>query len=79
MALMIWSPYRGAAHATLIVETADAGVVEIGTGPAASEGAHPFDATRGKRFGFIVLDGKREDLAVPRLRELDKSAVVAAR
>jgi hypothetical protein len=43
MALMFWSPFRGAAHATLIIETADAGVVEIGTGPAASEGAHPFD------------------------------------
>jgi predicted transglutaminase-like cysteine proteinase len=65
MALMIWSPYRGAAHATLIVETADAGVVEIGTGPAASEGAHPFDASRGKRFGFIVLDGSARSRCSP--------------
>jgi hypothetical protein len=80
MALMFWSPFRGAAHATLIIETADAGVVEIGTGPAASEGAHPFDPTRGKRFGYIVLDGQRMMTLFPGYTlNGDRSAVEAAR
>jgi predicted transglutaminase-like cysteine proteinase len=59
MALMIWSPFQGAGHATLIVDTADAGLVEVGTGPAATESARPFDVTRGARFAYIVMDGNR--------------------
>jgi predicted transglutaminase-like cysteine proteinase len=79
MALMVWSPATGGAHATLVVDTADAGLVEIGTGPA-SEGPHTFDPKNGRRFGFIVLDGRREIVPFPGyLVTSDHSAVISAR
>lgn len=80
MALMIWSPYPGAGHATLIVDTADAGLVEVGTGPAATESPHPFDPSQGARFGYIVMDGARAITPFPGyIVTRDRTAVVTAR
>jgi predicted transglutaminase-like cysteine proteinase len=64
MRLMIWEPVPGAGHATLLVQTADAGEVEIGVGPD-SEGPHPYDAKKGRRFGAIRFDGRQELIPEP--------------
>lgn len=58
MGLMIWSPAYGVGHATLMVETADAGIVEIGVSD--SETARPMDWTRGKRAAYMVANGARQ-------------------
>ncbi|UTC29827.1 putative transglutaminase-like cysteine peptidase [Bajunvirus bajun] len=59
MALMIWAPGGTSGHATLLVETADAGVVEIGVG--VYETPMPFQETRPVRLGSVLMDG---DLSV---------------
>jgi len=55
MRLIIWSPSVGSAHATLVVETADAGEVEFGVG----EASRPYDPNLGDRFGSMRFDGRR--------------------
>lgn len=57
MGLMIWAPWQGAAHATLMVRTKDAGVVEIGVGPG--ETPRQFNWTAGYRAAYMPMDGKR--------------------
>lgn len=51
MWLMIWAPSPETGHATLVVETADAGTVEIGV--SYDETPHPFDDAKGERFASI--------------------------
>lgn len=58
--LMLWGYPTGGGHATLLVETADAGVIEVGNGPAATQGPQPYNPARGKRFATIRFDGKRK-------------------
>lgn len=71
--LSMWSPSPGAAHATLLVETADKGWYEIGVGRGTPA---PYDAALGVRFAGIRMDGKKQIAPMPgfRLRE-DRSAV----
>lgn len=57
MRLMAWLPVPWAAHATLVVQTADAGEVEVGVGR--HETPHPYDLTKGVRVGYLVMDGHR--------------------
>ena len=57
MGLMMWAPYQGAAHATLMVRTKDVGVVEVGVGPR--ETPKSFVWTTGFRAAYMPMDGKR--------------------
>lgn len=57
MSLMIWMPSPEGAHATLLVETADRGLLEVGVGP--SEVALPYRAEIGWRFAVMPMDGAR--------------------
>lgn len=56
MALMIWSPDRLSGHATLLVETSDAGILEIGVSP--TEGPRLFNERLGVRLGYVLMDGR---------------------
>lgn len=58
MTLMLWSPRAGFAHATLVVETSDAGFVEIGVNP--DELPQRYDPAKGVRFDTIRFDGSRK-------------------
>jgi len=55
--LVIWAPYADAGHATLLIDTANAGEIEVGVGDV--ELPHPMDWAYGKRFATIRFDGKR--------------------
>jgi len=58
MGMVMWLPDDYTAHATLLVDTADAGYVEIGVGSA--ELPKPIDWTEGRRLAILWMDGKRE-------------------
>lgn len=58
MAAIVWAPYAMGAHVTLLVDTSDAGQVEIGVGP--DEVPHLYNAAVPFRLGLLVMDGKRE-------------------
>lgn len=55
MSLMLWLPSPTSAHATLLVQTSDAGVVEISVGEGGEP--KPYDPTLGERFAAIRMDG----------------------
>ncbi len=57
MGLIVWqnSPYT--MHATLLVDTIDAGQVEVGVGPA--ETPHPMDWKKGIRIATLWMDGRQ--------------------
>lgn len=57
MSLMLWQPSLGVGHATLLVDTADRGVVEAGVGPGGEPQA--VDWSAGTRIAFMALDGRR--------------------
>lgn len=59
MKMMLWFVGPGLAHATLLVDTADEGWVELGVGRAETEAPKPYRADRGIRLASITLDGKR--------------------
>lgn len=59
--LMLWSPQPGAGHATLLIETADAGLIEVGVNW--NETPRAYDPNRGVRFTTLRFDGSR--LALP--------------
>lgn len=64
MALMLWIPVPDAGHATLIVDTVDAGAIEIGVG---AEPPTTLDMGLGKRLAMIPLDGSKDAiLLVPK-------------
>lgn len=58
MGLVIWSPAPGLGHATLVVATGDAGLVEVGVSP--TETPHRFDWSRGRRAAMMQMDGERQ-------------------
>lgn len=58
MALMVWQPYLGAGHATLLVETQDAGVVEISVGQGGEP--QPMNWSSGSRIAYMRFDGKQQ-------------------
>lgn len=62
LALMLWSPGGVAGHATLLVLTADSGVVEIGVN--AGEEPHVYGAEP-VRLGMIVMDGRFKMTLMP--------------
>ncbi len=65
--LAVWAPPPGnAAHATLLVDTIDAGVVEVSVG----EGGEPqaYDPRFGRRFATLRFDGRRRWTAEPGYR-----------
>lgn len=68
MRLAIWFPSGVGAHATLLIETTDAGVVEAGVGPISTEGPLPYNPTRGRRFATIRFDGARKITTEPGIR-----------
>lgn len=55
MRLLLWSPEPGYAHATLLVATADAGLIEVGVGEG--ETPHPMDWSVGERLMALPMDG----------------------
>jgi predicted transglutaminase-like cysteine proteinase len=63
MQMMLWEPEPAAGHATLLVETSDAGVVEMGVG----DGGWPraLDLKEGHRFGTIRFDGRQKVESLP--------------
>jgi hypothetical protein len=63
MWLVLWSPEVGLGHATLLVQTDDAGAVEIGVSPG--ETPHPFDIHQGRRFGLMPMTGHGDLLLEP--------------
>lgn len=65
MSLMIWMPSPEGAHATLLVETADRGLLEVGVGP--SEVALPYRAEIGWRFAIMPMDGARTLILHPQV------------
>lgn len=60
MRLMIWRPEPAYGHATLLVETADAGVVEVGVGDADTQTPHPYDPSQGRRYATVRMDGQHK-------------------
>jgi len=63
MRLLLWLPAPGQAHATLLVETADAGLVEVGVG----EGETPakMDWSVGTRVIAFPMDGSKSYQLAP--------------
>jgi predicted transglutaminase-like cysteine proteinase len=62
MRLMLWLAPFGL-HATLVVDTADAGVVELGVNPG--ETPDTYDEGAAPRFGAIRMDGRQKVLTFP--------------
>lgn len=62
MKLMLWSPWKGAGHATLLIHTSDAGWIEAGVNPG--ETPRAYDPNLGVRFSIINLDGTQSAVAV---------------
>lgn len=62
MGIVVWYPPNGA-HATLVVETADAGTVEVGVGTYETPSA--VNWKWGTRVAMIWFDGKQKISAVP--------------
>lgn len=57
MWLLVWEVYPGGGHATLVVDTQDAGTVEVSVGEGLGVGPVPFDDTKGKRWAALPMDG----------------------
>jgi predicted transglutaminase-like cysteine proteinase len=72
MRLMLWLAPFGL-HATLVVDTADAGVVELGVNPG--EEPARLDPSRGRRFATVRMDGLRQFKPYPGYR-VTKSYVI---
>lgn len=62
MSLMLWFPLPGAAHATLLVQTADAGTIEVGVGDGGKPA--PMDWSYGIRVAYMPMDGGRRWMLV---------------
>lgn len=56
MQLAIWVPYWGGGHATLLVDTSDAGTQEISVGVGGAP--QPYDVSRPVRLARVRMDGK---------------------
>jgi predicted transglutaminase-like cysteine proteinase len=63
MGLVVWLPTEYTAHASLIVETADAGWVEINVGQGQTP--QPLNWKLGRRLGVIWMDGQQKISAPP--------------
>lgn len=63
LALMLWQPEPGYGHATLLVLTSDAGLLEAGVGPG--ETPAPYNAAYGLRIATMTMNGKHQISLLP--------------